>query len=468
MFTLYIEDIHGGQTHEHSFGEGELVVGRSREKCDIVLPADNVSRRHARLYTADNRCYVQDLQSSNGVLVDGVRIRDVRELEPSSRVRIGDYVLFVTSDDAPQSAAPSDYGKLIGGAEAGGQTFTLREAVSLVGRGKDTAITVIDPSISRIHAKLTITQAGDYVLQDLKSSNGTYVNDQRIEQTVLAHGDRLRFGNIEFRFEGTSEMAARAVDRPTAGPGDVASPAMPIPRAAGWESVPAGPGVPLDDSAEIAQAMPGAGKRWLVLGVIVTLLLAVAAAAVVFLTRGSSEPDPAVAKAIASAKTEAAEQMERRERRERRRAEQIEEELETARGLIAQRKWNEAKVALDIAVELDPTSEIAVRLRAVIAKELPNAEAFDTARSAREARDFAKALRAFAKVPESSVYRDDAQAAVAEIRGERERILEQAEAAVGEKDWEMAVKRYEEALAIDADDPETEKRLDRAKKRIRR
>lgn len=466
MFTLYIEDINGGQTHEHSFGEGELVIGRSREKCDIVLPSDNISRRHARLYTADNRCFIQDLQSSNGVFVDGVRIRDVREIEATSRVRIGDYVLYVGSDEVPQAAGPVEYGKLVGGAQAGGQTFTIREAVSLVGRGKDTAITVIDPSISRIHAKLTVTQSNDYVLQDLKSSNGTYVNDQRIDQTVLRNGDRIRFGNVEFRFEA-SGAAGEAPDRPTASPADiVASPAMPIPPAVARG--PAGPAVPppaagsyrLGEQEAVEEEIPArGGGRWLVVGIVGLLVVAVAILVVVLMTRGPSGSPTVVPDETRAAAEKAAEEVERRERRERRKREEVEEELEQARALIQRRRWDQALISLQTVIDLDPTNEEVLKHRALIANEKPNAEHFAAAEAAAEHRDWAKALAEYEAIPERSVYRVDAQEAARAIRGKRAAILEEAEEAERSKDWELAAKRYHEALAIEKDDEETARRL---------
>ncbi|MFT7582420.1 MAG: pSer/pThr/pTyr-binding forkhead associated (FHA) protein, partial [Myxococcota bacterium] len=79
MFTLIIEDKHGGIADEYSFEEGEFYIGRSHTS-DIILPSDNVSRRHSRLYTVDGRCYIEDLNSSNGVFVNGRRIHEVYQI----------------------------------------------------------------------------------------------------------------------------------------------------------------------------------------------------------------------------------------------------------------------------------------------------------------------------------------------------------------------------------------------------
>ena len=66
MFTLIIEDKYGAIVDEYSFEDGEFVIGRS-QSCDIVLAADNVSRRHGRLFTMDGCCYIEDLKAANGI-----------------------------------------------------------------------------------------------------------------------------------------------------------------------------------------------------------------------------------------------------------------------------------------------------------------------------------------------------------------------------------------------------------------
>ena len=87
MYTVIIEDKDGGQATRTTCEEGQaLIVGRSNQ-CDIILPSDNVSRRHARLYVQDGRCYAEDLGSSNGVYVNGKRIHRVTELGRSAHVR---------------------------------------------------------------------------------------------------------------------------------------------------------------------------------------------------------------------------------------------------------------------------------------------------------------------------------------------------------------------------------------------
>lgn len=68
-----------------------------------------------------------------------------------------------------------------------------------VGRDAKNEIRIADYSVSRNHAELTRTAQG-FMLRDLGSTNGTFVNEQRIESRLLRGGERLRFGSYIFKF----------------------------------------------------------------------------------------------------------------------------------------------------------------------------------------------------------------------------------------------------------------------------
>jgi hypothetical protein len=71
-----------------SGGRSELTLGRDRE-CDLVLSNPGVSRRHARLVFRDGTWVLQDLDSTNGTTVNGVRVGRC-ELRPGDHVVLGD------------------------------------------------------------------------------------------------------------------------------------------------------------------------------------------------------------------------------------------------------------------------------------------------------------------------------------------------------------------------------------------
>ncbi len=76
-------------------------------------------------------------------------------------------------------------------------------AVVSIGRQAGVTLLLEHLSVSRLHAEITCT-GGVYVLRDKGSSNGTFVNNAALEAGktyTLRHHDRLRFGDVEFRFE---------------------------------------------------------------------------------------------------------------------------------------------------------------------------------------------------------------------------------------------------------------------------
>ena len=58
---------------------------------------------------------------------------------------------------------------------------------------------IIDAAlVSRVHCRVSALAGGELEIKDLESTNGTYVNGERIETARLASGDRLQVGRVEF------------------------------------------------------------------------------------------------------------------------------------------------------------------------------------------------------------------------------------------------------------------------------
>jgi tetratricopeptide (TPR) repeat protein len=112
---LIIEDAEGGR-REVPLDREELTFGR-REDNFVHLPERNVSRRHARLCRREGGFVLEDLHSSNGTRVNGVRITEPIELHDGDLVTIGDYGVALRPDDftlnmplvppPPQEEAPA-------------------------------------------------------------------------------------------------------------------------------------------------------------------------------------------------------------------------------------------------------------------------------------------------------------------------------------------------------------------------
>ncbi len=84
-------------------------------------------------------------------------------------------------------------------ARSDGAELPLEADVLNIGRGPDNHIVVNDRRVSRRHAVLK-REGTNYVLEDLGTPNGTFVNDQRIQRQVLASSDVIRLGNTMFTY----------------------------------------------------------------------------------------------------------------------------------------------------------------------------------------------------------------------------------------------------------------------------
>jgi diguanylate cyclase (GGDEF)-like protein len=82
-----------------------------------------------------------------------------------------------------------------------GQVFALDQPEHILGRGTEADIWAEDPAISRKHAKITRASDGKFVLEDLGSTNGTFLGARRCTTSELTNGDRVQLGpNLLFRF----------------------------------------------------------------------------------------------------------------------------------------------------------------------------------------------------------------------------------------------------------------------------
>jgi pSer/pThr/pTyr-binding forkhead associated (FHA) protein len=77
----------------------------------------------------------------------------------------------------------------------------LPGGMKTVGRAVRADFIVDAALVSRVHCRLTSTTSGRLEVEDLRSTNGTFVNDRRVKRAVLVPGDRLRVGRVELLVE---------------------------------------------------------------------------------------------------------------------------------------------------------------------------------------------------------------------------------------------------------------------------
>jgi transcriptional regulator with GAF, ATPase, and Fis domain len=94
-----------------------------------------------------------------------------------------------------------------------GAIFTLTDEPLIIGRETAANVCVADASVSRRHSKIEKKDA-DFVITDLESLNGTFINNVPVRSRVLEHGDRVRIGESQFLFltaEGEAELRSSEV-----------------------------------------------------------------------------------------------------------------------------------------------------------------------------------------------------------------------------------------------------------------
>src|SRR5215218_7209029 len=80
-----------------------------------------------------------------------------------------------------------------------GAIFAINEETLVIGRETAANLCIADASVSRRHSKIEKKEEG-FVITDLESLNGTFINDVPIKTRLLEHGDRVRIGDSQFLF----------------------------------------------------------------------------------------------------------------------------------------------------------------------------------------------------------------------------------------------------------------------------
>jgi pSer/pThr/pTyr-binding forkhead associated (FHA) protein/S1-C subfamily serine protease len=203
-----------------------LSIGRSVEN-GIKLDGEAVSRKHAELEVSANRYVLKDLGSHNGTYVNNQRVTGSVELRDGDTVRIGPNVMTfkkpattLAGSSATMVWQTVDPLTLVRG---DGAEFGLNRSMT-VGRADDNDLRLpVESSGSQHHAKIDLV-AGQAIVSDLNSKNGTWVNGKRITgPTRVNHGDKVLLGDTIFRLRvGTRplvEETSQARSNPAMGVG---------------------------------------------------------------------------------------------------------------------------------------------------------------------------------------------------------------------------------------------------------
>jgi two-component system, cell cycle response regulator len=143
-----------------------------------------------------------------------VRIPAVSGLPPSSRPSVPEMPADHSTEPAISLPRASVRDRailtLLTGPSAG-EVFPLGEDETVIGRDDEADVAFDDAAISRRHARVLRDPTGDFILEDLASTNGTYVGGEAVTRArPLRSGDQIQLGpNLLFRFAMTDEAEER-------------------------------------------------------------------------------------------------------------------------------------------------------------------------------------------------------------------------------------------------------------------
>ena len=213
-FGARIIDLSKGSVH--GVPPSGLHIGRD-PVCQVVLPATSVSRQHALIAPALHGYIITD-RSTNGVLVNGSKVRGSQQLGQGDVIRIGEHefrfeivapLARSESNDADRRALATM--EVVSDGPLQGARFPVERPVIHIGRSAENDVRLADDSVSGAHATL-LRRGSVWHLIDLASTNGTFVDGRRIEGEAIIQGSaELRFGGIKLTFSPGSagEMGAR-------------------------------------------------------------------------------------------------------------------------------------------------------------------------------------------------------------------------------------------------------------------
>jgi pSer/pThr/pTyr-binding forkhead associated (FHA) protein len=195
--------------------EERLTIGRDKSN-GLVINDEGISVFHAELRQEDGKLFIRDSGSVNGTFVNGEKLVGKREIVAGDVVRLhlidiqivdpskGPAVMpAAVKRDLEKPALPQWQVKALTGPLSG--KMILIDGTKVIGRDPGCDIVVTGAHVSRRHAELSI-RSGKLWVKDLGSSNGSFVNGKRNDETVLKNGDEVKFDAVTFKIVGPAEQ----------------------------------------------------------------------------------------------------------------------------------------------------------------------------------------------------------------------------------------------------------------------
>jgi pSer/pThr/pTyr-binding forkhead associated (FHA) protein len=445
MYKLIIEDDEGKTTVVPLIRD-EITIGR-KEGNTIRLTERNVSRKHARLLKQNGHVFIEDVNSYNGIKLNGDRIDGRATVGEGDRIQIGDYQLALKLDKGtgvpgqnghgaptgavegerttpymkdsavptqmieaptmmtqiapPKAEAPGVARLVVVSSNFAGQEFMLDKAAVVIGRTDENDVVVNHRSISRHHAKI-VRENGHYHVVDLQSANGVRVNGEEYGKVELRRGDHIDLGHVRMRFVAPGEDFV------------------------------------FERDAQVVDVAGRGGRSGVVIAIVAVLLIGggVAAWRVI---GGGGGPGTSTQPGAKTGDTEA----------------QVNKLLMDADRAMKSEEWELAIAKCDEALKLDPTQELSRDKRQRAEAERKNRAAYQRFTSAAEKDEVDGAVAAYGEIAEDSIYRQRGVETYARVKKGFVRLhLDEAKKQKAANQCDAARQHVEAVMTVDESNQE--------------
>lgn len=161
-----------------------------------------------------------------------------------------------------------------------GRTHELNVDRTTIGRVEDNTFQIADPSVSSHHCEAQL-RGSEVLIRDLNSTNGSFINGEKITESVLKPGQTLRLGQVELKLEAEGTAAAATTTPAPSLPLPAPAPAkkqvegtMIMPRGVSLSDLEKGGRPPgFDTNASFSKKSNKVNKFFLIGGIIIGLLI---------------------------------------------------------------------------------------------------------------------------------------------------------------------------------------------------
>ena len=191
-----------GRVNYFTVVKRKVVIGRDAG-ADLRIPERYrfVSNHHAEIQWGEGGFLISDLKSTNGTFLNNHRLEAFKPqpLNDGAILRIGDEAFGISIgitfvNKAGQPAALEGFSQRSEG------TKLIQTKTIMIGREMGCDIVLASPEVSRKHASIR-EMGGSYILQDMNSSNGTWLNDQPVTEAKLQDGDLIKIHTYVLLFQ---------------------------------------------------------------------------------------------------------------------------------------------------------------------------------------------------------------------------------------------------------------------------